>query len=356
VRILFITRKYPPISGGMEKYSKELYEALSRVADVRLCANRRGNKALPFFLIAAAFRIMAESRRYEVIHFGDGLLAALIPFARAFSRAAVTITVHGLDASYANPLYQATIVPLLRTADRVICISRNTRELCLAKGVPAARIAVVPNGIAAEAAGERSARRPACLPEGLATARMLCTVGRLIKRKGHEWFIRDVMGRLDPSYVYAIAGDGPERARIERAIVERAMKGRVFLLGKIDESEKEWLLRASRLFIMPNVPVPGDVEGFGLVLIEAASRGLMAIASNIDGIPDAVIPGETALLVPPGDPEAFASAIAAASPDRGRVEAAAASFAWDRVIGLYLVEMEKARVEARRPRLPRKHP
>ena len=160
---------------------------------------------------------------------------------------------------------------------------------------------------------------------------------------------------IDDSYVYVIAGDGPERAQISRAIADRGLEGRVVLLGMIEDDEKEWLLRNSRLFIMPNIPVQGDVEGFGLVLIEAASMGLMAIASDLDGIPDAVIPGETAILVPPGNPGAFVVAIAAASPDRRRVQAAAASFAWQRIAGIYIDEMDEACVASSRQRLRRNH-
>jgi glycosyltransferase involved in cell wall biosynthesis len=346
MRILFVTRKYPPVSGGMERYSKELFDALSGVADVELCANEKGNKALPFFLVRASLELALHGRRYDVIHFGDGLLAFLLPWARFFTRASLTITVHGLDLTYGNPIYQGAVVPRLRGADRIICISRNTRELCLSKGLPAERLALVPNGIALPPEGAGPGRRPAGLPAGLEAGRLLCTVGRLIKRKGHEWFIRNVLGNLGESYSYAIAGDGPERPAIEKAIAERGMAGRVFLLGAITDDEKEWLLRNSRLFVMPNVAIPGDVEGFGLVLAEAAARGLMSVAADLDGIPDAVVAGETAVLARAGDPAAFAAAIEGAcaegAPDRARVAAAAAAFSWDRAVGRYLGEMEKS--------------
>ncbi|MCX7025036.1 MAG: glycosyltransferase family 4 protein [Spirochaetes bacterium] len=342
MRILFITRKYPPIKGGMEKYSKELYEALSCKADVTLCANRRGNRVLPIFLATAAWRIIRDGRHYDVIHLGDGLLSVLIPVIRAFTRAAVTITVHGLDVTYGHPLYRLAVVPRLRDADRVICISRNTRKLCIEKGIPDERITVIPNGIDLEDVAARPAERPVALPGAAKDAKILCTVGRLVRRKGHEWFIRNVLPKLDDSYVYLMAGDGPERENLRLAIAETGSGGKVFLLGTVDEGTKEWLLRVSRLFIMPNVPVRGDVEGFGLVLTEAASRGLMAIASELDGIPDAVIPGETGVLVPPGDADAFAAAIEAASPDRRRVETAAAIFAWDRIADIYIREMQES--------------
>ncbi len=340
MKILLVTRKFPPSIGGMEKYSKELYVALSEVADVTLCAHRRGNRFLLFFLLAAAWRILKSGRRYDVIHFCDGLLAILVPLAHAFSDAAVTVTAHGLDVTFKNPFYQAVVVSQLRKANRVICNSRSTRGLCHQKGVDPGKTVFLPIGTFPSEV--RAGVRPARLGEGIESAKMLCTVGRLVKRKGHEWFIRQVMGKLDDLYVYIVAGDGPERANIAHAIDECGLAGRVHMLGEVDESTKDWLLRTSRLFIMPNIPIEGDPEGFGLVLAEAASCGLMAVASDLEGIPDAVVPGETAILVAPLDPEAFASAIETASPDRGRVQAAAASFSWQKIATMYIAEMRKA--------------
>jgi glycosyltransferase involved in cell wall biosynthesis len=339
MRILFVTRKYPPIVGGMERYSKELFDALSAVARVDLCANERGNKVLPFFLIQAALRLAARARRYDAIHFGDGLLACLLPVVRLFSRTPVTITVHGLDVTFSHPLYRVAVLPWLRRADKVICISRNTRTLCLERGLSAERIVVIPNGIARKHCASVGVSRPAALPSAIDETKILLTVGRLVRRKGHEWFVRNVMRRLDVDFVYVVAGDGPERPRIDQAVAELGLHGRVFLLGQVSEDEKEWLFGHARLFVMPNVPVPGDVEGFGLALIEAASCGLMAVASDLDGIPDAAIPGETAVLVPALDAEAFAEAIMRVEPDRERVAMAASSFAWERVVGRYLDAM-----------------
>lgn len=342
MRVLFITRKFPPIMGGMEKYSRELYDALSGQAQVDLFANRKGNKALPYFLIAAVARLLVTGRRYDIIHLGDGLLGILIPIARACSAAAVTITIHGLDITYGNPVYRAVVVPRIRTADRVICVSRNTRRLCLDRGISADKISVIPNGITSDTGAEVVATRPSSLQSVVDAGGILCTIGRLVKRKGHEWFIREVMLRLDASYSYLIAGDGPERLALEQAIVACGLRERVFLLGQISEGEKEWLLRTARLFIMPNIPVPGDVEGFGLVLTEAATRGLMSVASDIDGIPDAVVPGETGILARPFDADSFVTAIESARPDRDRVKAAVSIFDWKRIAARYISEMQKA--------------
>jgi phosphatidylinositol alpha-1,6-mannosyltransferase len=63
------------------------------------------------------------------------------------------------------------------------------------------------------------------------------------------------------------------------------------------------------LLVMPNIPVPGDAEGFGLVALEAASAGLPVVASDLEGIPDAVVQNDTGILVPPGNASAWVSTL-----------------------------------------------
>ncbi len=342
MRVLFITRKFPPVVGGMERYSQDLYEALSEVTKVDLYANKRGNKVLPLFLVAAALRIAVTGRRYDVIHFGDGLLACLVRFTRFFSAAALTITVHGLDVSYANPVYRAFVMPGLKSADRLIAISRNTFRLCMEAGLDPEAISILPNGVKLTSGRNVIPIRPEQVPADLGAITLLCTVGRLVKRKGHEWFIRNVLPMLGAHYVYVIAGDGPERKHIESAIQELGLTGRAIVLGAVKENEKDWILANSSLFIMSNIKVAGDAEGFGLVLTEAASRGLYSIASRIDGIPDAVIENQTGSLVKTEDADSFAEAIKSANPEKALVRAAADFFSWKRMAGLYLEEMNSA--------------
>ena len=99
------------------------------------------------------------------------------------------------------------------------------------------------------------------------------------------------------------------------------MADRTHLLGAVSDAEREDLLRGADLFIQANVRVPGDMEGFGLVTIEAAVRGTPVLASGIEGIRDAVIDGETGTLLPTQDPDRWIEATSAAVADAdGRAE------------------------------------
>ena len=138
---------------------------------------------------------------------------------------------------------------------------------------------------------------------------ILCSVGRLVPRKGVAWFVDNVMPSLPDDVRFLVAGEGPERARIEAAIDRHRLSDRVGLLGAVSDEDLQALYQGADLFMMPNVPVPGDMEGFGLVMVEAGLCGLPVVASGIEGIADVVTDGLNGHLVGTGDAAGFADAI-----------------------------------------------
>jgi glycosyltransferase involved in cell wall biosynthesis len=87
----------------------------------------------------------------------------------------------------------------------------------------------------------------------------------------------------------------------------------------VDDEDRELLLKGADLFVQPNIPVSGDIEGFGLVTVEAAMRGLPVVASELEGIAEAVVDGVTGLLLPPADTEAWIAALTDLVADRARL-------------------------------------
>jgi len=133
------------------------------------------------------------------------------------------------------------------------------------------------------------------------------------------WFAEKVMPRLDGSYLYVVAGEGPERGTIQKIVDRCNLQGRVLLLGEVSDEDRKLIYNASDIFIMPNITVPGDVEGFGIVALEAGSCGLPVVASNIQGLRDAVINGKTGYLVGEGDVEGFVSRITDMSLEKDQI-------------------------------------
>jgi glycosyltransferase involved in cell wall biosynthesis len=307
-KILFITRNYPPIIGGMEKYSYDFYNNLKKIEDVTLLANTKGKKLLPIFFIKSLFYILFRSRKYTHIHLGDGVLSPLGLIAKLFSKAKVSITIHALDITYNNIFYQWFIPKCINKLDKIVCVSNYTINECVKRKISKDKCIFIPNGIDFENLKDTKLKLNDIEKKyslNLSNKIVLFSIGRLIKRKGNEWFVSNIMPKLDPKFIYIIAGDGPERENIKKTIISNKLEKKVFLLGKISDDEKICLYKNSTWFIMPNIKVKGDAEGFGITLIEAAAYGLPSIASNIEGIKDAVINGKTGWLVENFSVEAF---------------------------------------------------
>lgn len=285
----------------MQTQAKTFIAAVQARGDVSMsvCGYRGKKIFLPFFLITALVRALFSSA--DVVLVGDALLSPIFLFLPRVRR---SVIVHGLDLTWNFPGYRSLIRTSLKRAHRLIAVSQATAKVAASLGISADRITVIPCGIDMPAAPRESKRQ-----------RTLLSVGRLVPRKGHAWFIKFVFAPLassDPTLRYIIAGDGGERRRIERLVASLGLQDRVELLGDVAEKQKEQLMQECALLIMPNVPVTGTMEGFGIVCIEAASRGLPVIASRVEGLTDAIIDGITGQFFLPLDAASAQAAITSA--------------------------------------------
>jgi len=321
MKILFLTRVYPPVVGGLENQSFSLINSIKRINEKTFTiVNTKGKKNLPFFIPYSFFKALylIWKNKINCLHLSDGVLAFEGYLIKKLTGVKTAITIHGLDITYPSRIYQKVIPGSIRKLDVVICVSNHTKKRCIEKGVSESKITVIPNGVdpdkfilkdTKDALIDRLSRE---LNIELKDKRILLTAGRLVKRKGVEWFVRNVMPRLDEKYVYLISGDGTERKNIEKSIHEQNnLAERVFLLGRTEFEILKLLYNSADLFIMPNIRIKGDMEGFGMVAIEAGSCGLPVIASGIEGVKDAVIDGKTGWLVKEKYVEAFVEKIKA---------------------------------------------
>jgi glycosyltransferase involved in cell wall biosynthesis len=313
MRVLFISRAYPPHVGGMQRFASDFYINYLKIGEIELLANTGGvQRTIPFFF-RVFFFLLSKSRRYNVIHIYDAVLSPIIPVIRLFSNAKVSFTVNGLDIVYSHFGYQKIILPFLKDADRIIAISQYTREQCVIRGIPNEKLKVIPMGINLYPLDIYSEITKSGIISKfnipVRGKKILLTVGRLVKRKGHQWFVANVMTALPDNYIYLIAGLGPEKKAITSLVHEMDLVDRVFLLGQVSEEEKNCLFQISDLFIMPNVSVKNDQEGFGVVLLEANKYGLPVIASNIEGIKDVIIDRKTGRLIEERNADGFVNAI-----------------------------------------------
>jgi glycosyltransferase involved in cell wall biosynthesis len=319
MRLLFISRTFPPVVGGIERHNDEIARALGAICNVRVIANRRGKYLLPLFLPWATLRALLLLPRLDAVLLGDGVLGITGFILKLFSRKPVICIVHGLDLTYPHPVYQRFWVrTFLPRMDRLIAVGNATRAEGVRRGIPPARLVYIPNGVSAPPAPRQDCARDdlAALIGRTPRRSVLLTLGRLVRRKGVAWFVEKVIPLLDTDITYIVAGTGPEQAHIAATIRAHGLEDRVVLIGGVTETDKELLFCTADLFIQPNIPVGGDIEGFGIVVLEAAVRELVVVASRLEGLADAISDGVNGYLVDPGNAREYCTRITALLADR----------------------------------------
>lgn len=191
--------------------------------------------------------------------------------------------------------------------DRYIAVSHEVAERLRQRfGVPPGKIRVVQNGIALAPFGTDAGAPvgPARVPG--ARRPVVLTAARLDTQKGHNYLL--AAAALVPEAEFVLAGDGQERSALEAQARRLGIGERVHFLGY--RSDIPALLAEADLFVLPSL-----YEGLPLSVLEAMAAGLPVIATAIGGTEEAIVHGETGLLVPPGDPAALARAIRLALSD-----------------------------------------
>jgi phosphatidylinositol alpha-1,6-mannosyltransferase len=195
----------------------------------------------------------------------------------------------------------------LRAADRVLVPGSFTTTLLHDWQVPTNKIVCVPYG-----AEPRPASPTPC-------HNRLLSVARLIPRKGIDTVIR-AMRNLPPDVEYRVVGSGPDEARLRHLAASEGVKDRVHFLGRLGDDELAEEYQKSSLFALPARRTnDGDLEGYGLVYFEAAAWGRAVVAGRSSGEVDAVVDGETGVLVDGDSVDAVRAAIGSLLNEPGRM-------------------------------------
>ena len=333
-RVLYVSYNFPPKLGGLEQVVLEVWQALGERAEVVALAQHAPGAAEPGvlrpsrdgLLAYAAFvlrtgRRLAREAPFDLVVGGSGVVAPLVAWLAGRGGARSALVLHGLDVIHPARSYQTLLRWALGRIDRVIANSAATRDEIRARGVAAERIRVVHPGCH----GDRFADpRPVdALREqlGLQGRKVILSAGRLVRRKGIDRFVRECLPRVVaeiPEARLLLVGAKPEGAlvhtedlasEVRAAARTVGLESHVLLTGRLDDDDLVGAFQLADVFVLPAVPVEGDMEGFGIVLIEAAAAGLPTVAARAGGIPDAVVDGETGVLTPLLDDEAMAEAL-----------------------------------------------
>jgi phosphatidylinositol alpha-1,6-mannosyltransferase len=342
-KALLVSEVFPPQTGGSGRWLYELYRRLPAGSVAVAAGEFPGadefdrEQLLPIERMPLAFstwgclsrsgvacywqaikRLREMIRRHQptALHCGkilpEGWLAWLIKLRLGLP---YVVFVHGEEMSVAAGSRELAWMTrrVLVGAERIVVNSRNTEQLLTAEWqVAPAKIVVLHPGV--DATRFCPAPRDAAVRARLGWGErpVVLTVGRLQKRKGHDMLLRALPAIRErvPDVLYAIVGEGPERAALERLIGELGLGENVQLRGEPSDAELIECYQQCDLFVLPNRTVDGDFEGFGMVLVEAQACGKPVIAGASGGTAETMSVGKTGELVSCDGPELLAQAIA----------------------------------------------
>ena len=319
-RLLVATTDFPPARGGIQRVLDELTHRLAGRWRITVIAPREDSSEhfdamTPFAVVRtrAAWEdspggVLREMTRLIARRRFDLLLAGhmnTLPAVFVAGRGAPAV---GLI--YGSELWAPwtrTVTRLLgRRLERAMAISRFTATEAAKAGIPADRLVIAPLGASpapAAVGSDEVLDRLGLRHEGRAVPFFL-TVSRLAEpHKGHDVFLRALptVLRRHPDVRYVIAGDGPIAEDLWMLAHELGIEHAVRMPGDVDDVSKAALMAQCRAFVMPSRESrrPPLFEGFGIVYIEAAMAGRPSLAGASGGVADAVVHGQTGLLVDP---------------------------------------------------------
>ena len=360
MRVLYVTRDYPPAVGGMERNAAEMTAALARLGHAVRVLAPHGSAPMPgaelhAYRLLGNWHVAGAWLRWLVLGHALAFRPDVIiantwspcgwaaRLAARLANVPLFIVAHGLDVRepLARPATRRLELATLRACTTVLAVSHYTKAVLVYAGLPPDRVRIVANGVdcarfSPKLSGSKTWRTRLNLP----CRQLIITVARLMPHKGHATVLEAlallVARGYDPGYL--IVGDGPERAALEQLAAARDLQGRVRFLAAVTENELPLAYAAADVLAMPSVPAPdGSVEGFGIAYLEGSAAGLPVIGCSGSGAEDAIVDGGTGWLIPPGDSTALAEKLALLA-DRplenqllgaaGRVRAAN-EFSWD---------------------------
>jgi phosphatidyl-myo-inositol dimannoside synthase len=356
---LLITEVFPPKTGGSGRWFWEVYRRLPRAEYVIAAGEDPGQEVfdrshdlcvsrLPLTLpewgplsprgvrgyLRALRPLSRLIRRHRVarVHCGrvfpEGVMALALKW---WFGLPYVCYVHGEETSYTAQSRELHWLArrVVAKADYLIANCRNTARLVQeAWKTGPDRVRILHPGVDTERFRPAAADPAARARLGWTGRRVLLTVGRLQLRKGHDQMLLALRAvrRSIPDVLYAIAGAGEEEARLRRLTADEGLTDHVQFLGEPGDADLITCYQQCDLFVLPNRQVGKDIEGFGMVLLEAQACGKSVVAGASGGTVETMQIPDTGRVISCDGPDDLAALVAdllADEPLRARMGTAA---------------------------------
>jgi phosphatidylinositol alpha-1,6-mannosyltransferase len=334
---VFISEDFPPRDGGLCTWAFHLASSLHELEGEMLVMTRSfspHNRVLDRRLDFPVWRMVGyDWRRYGHLYVAYYLLRflltrgqrpivyatrwkeGLVPSLLApLTGLKVIIGAHGNDIIRKRNAYRRWLIRLaFRQAHFGVAVSRYTQRALLKLGIPQEKIVFIPNGVNASLfqPGQKS---PSLIRRyGIQGQKVLLTLARLVARKGQDEVIKTLpqILRRVPQAVYLVVGRGRYERELKSLTRSLNLQDKVIFAGYVPQEEIVEHYQLADVYIMPSREIEsrGDVEGFGITFLEANACGIPVIGGRSGGISDAVVDGQTGLLVDPEDGDHIAEAV-----------------------------------------------
>jgi phosphatidylinositol alpha-1,6-mannosyltransferase len=358
-KLLIISSEFPPNPGGIGNHAYNVAFAFYKKGyDISVLTNEPDHKVdgdfpepFPVVRIKRAGyqtywnRYVAARKMVRGTHdiLATGKFSLWLAYVLKIEQPKLTVTavVHGTELNIPSIWQKSLTERALQKADRIIAVSEFTKSLLSSWN--RLKCLVIPKGIDLDQF-DNDYEEIDLMMQG--TPKLL-TVGNVTRRKGQHQVISALPEILKefPNTVYHIVGIPTERATLENEIERLGLKDRVIFYGRLSKEELNHAYRQCDVFVMLSENQPnGDVEGFGIAIIEANAMGVPAIGSKGTGIEEA-INGENGLLADSHDPKDVTEALKTIMTNREKFQKKARQFAeqhnWNELIDRYVAFMMK---------------
>ena len=341
---------FPESAGGAERYLRSLFDELGRIGqEPRAVVLAGGGVEEEDVVVAAAphqpllrrlQRVRAAAERVgseaDLLDVHFALYGLPVLFGRLRHKPLV-VHFHGPWADESAAAGGAAVAvrakwlverAVYRRAAAAVTLSSAFKRILVERYRLAPwQVEVIPPGVDLErfSPGDRAAARDRL---GIGSdVWVACAVRRLTPRTGVDVLLR-AWARLERERLLVVAGEGPERVRLESLASELGIAGCVRFVGGLDEEKLVALYRAADVSVVPSTAL----EGFGLVVLESLACGTPVVVSAVGGLPEAVEGLEPRIVVPPADPVALAERLAAPLPAPAACRAHAEGYTWRRAV------------------------
>jgi phosphatidylinositol alpha-1,6-mannosyltransferase len=326
-RILIVTSEFPPLPGGIGTHAYQLARHLSdKGCEVRVIADQRSqdikeelefDKGLAFevsriplkrlrllMYIKRIWMTFQGFKRVDVV-FATGKFALWnVSFCSLFYKTPIIAIIHGTEVNFKRYLLRASINWALKRFGTIVAVSQYTKQLVAHLK---REVVVIPNGIVT-----KDWHVPLANMRALKGSPILTTVGRVSQRKGQLNVIKHLpeLLKLYPQLHYHCIGIPTGKEAFMAVAESLHVAEHITFHGMVATDTLQALLSQTDVFVMlSSETATGDVEGFGISILEANALGIPSIGSKYSGIEDAIQHGVSGMLIDPADGKGFKTAI-----------------------------------------------